>query len=146
MPKWVRRYAHNRSLPILVNLGLFLLAGAVIAGSSTLAGRELEAGHKAAGLALGALALAACAVWVWLVATPRLARLSSALVIHAVLALAGVRPFSGEPNAATILVPTFGYGVIAAMASHVYSRVALRRLRSLARDLEADETGGRRHA
>jgi hypothetical protein len=55
------------------------------------------------------------------------------LVIHAVLALAGVHPFSGEPSAVTILVPTVGYGAIAALASHVYSRVALRRLRSLAR-------------
>ena len=232
MPKWVRRYAHNRTLPVLVNLTLFLLGFAVIGGSSTLAAREGQAGHKAAALAFVAVSLAACALWVWLVATHRLARLSGALssrlygaegtavaaakprgrsradrrwliafglcvtlsvpagfafetafrymvpimaaysvpfllyiwarqggmaapfmllwpgllVIHAVLALAGVHPFSGEPNAVNMLVPTVGYGAIAALASHVYSRVALRRLRSLARGPEADETGGGQHA
>ena len=232
MPKWVRRYAHNRTLPVLVNLGLFLLGFAVIAGSSMLAGREGQAGHKAAALAFCAVSLAACAVWVLLVATRRLGRLSGALsgrlygaegtavaaaepcgrsradrvvpiafgicvalsvaagfafetasrymvpimatylvpfllyiwarqggmaapfmllwpgllVIHAVLALAGVHPFSGEPNAVNMLVPTVGYGAMAALASHVYSRVALRRLRSLARGPEADGTGGGHHA
>lgn len=231
MPKWVRRYAHNRTLPVLANLGLFLLGWAAIAGSSTLANRELQAGHKAAALALGAVSLAACTVWVWLIVTRRLGRLGGALsrrlygaegtavaaakpcgrsradlvvpiafglcvalsvaagfafetasrymlpimatysvpfllyiwarqggmaapfmllwpgllVIHAVLALAGVHPFSGEPNAVMILVPTVGYGAIAALTSHVYSRVALRRLRSLARGPEVDETGGGQH-
>jgi hypothetical protein len=67
------------------------------------------------------------------------------LVIHAVLALAGVHPFRGAPNAVNMLVPTFGYGAIAALASHVYSRVALRRIRSLARP-GGDETGGGQHA
>lgn len=232
MPKWVGRYAHNRTLPVLVNLGLFLLGCAVIAGSSTLAGREGQAGHKAAAFAFGAVSLGASALWVWLVATRRLGRLAVALsgrlygaegtvvaaakpcghsradqvvpivfglcvalsvaagfafetasrymlpimatymvpfllyiwarqggmaapfmllwpgllVIHAVLAFAGVQPFSGEPNVVNILVPTVGYGAIAALASHVYSRVALRRLRSLARGPEADETGGGQHA
>ncbi len=219
MPKWVRRYAHNRTLPVLVNLGLFLLGIAAIGGSSTLAAREGQAGHKAAALVFVAVALAASALWVWLVLTHRVERLSGSLssrlygaegtavaaakprgrsradlvvaiafllcvtlsipagfafetvyrymvpimaaylvpfllyiwarqggmaapfmllwpgllVIHAVLALAGVHPFSGEPSAVNMLVPTFGYGAIAALASHVYSRVALRRLRSLAR-------------
>ena len=68
------------------------------------------------------------------------------LVIHAALGLAGVPPFSDEPNAVNILVPTFGYGAIAALVSHVYSRVALRRLRRLARGPEVDKTGGGRHA
>lgn len=231
MPKWVRRYAHNRTLPVLVNMGLFLLSIAAIGGSSTLAAREGQAGHKAAALAFCAVSLAACALWVWLVATHRLRRLGGALsgrlygaegtavaaakpcgrsradrvvaiafglcltlsiaagfafetafrymvpimatylvpfllyvwarqsgmaapflllwpgllAIHAVLALAGVHPFSGEPNAVNMLVPTVGYGAIAALASHVYSRVALRRLRSLARRPEADETGGGQH-
>jgi hypothetical protein len=66
--------------------------------------------------------------------------------IHAVLVLAGVHPFNGEPNAVNILVPTVGYGAIAALASHLYSRVALRRLRRLARVPEADETRGGKHA
>jgi hypothetical protein len=68
------------------------------------------------------------------------------LLIHAALALAGVHPFSDEPNEVNILVPAFGYGAIAAMVSHVYSRVALRRLRGLASGTEADKTGDRRHA
>ena len=68
------------------------------------------------------------------------------LVVHALLALAGVRPFSAEPGIVTILVPTVGYGAIAALASHMYSRVALRRLRSLAHGPESEKTGGRRHA
>ena len=232
MPKWVRRYAHNRTLPVLVNMGVFLLACAAIGGSSMLAAREGQAGHKAAALALVAVSLAACAVWLWLVVPRHWERVFSALygrlygaegtavaaakpcgrsranrvvviafglcvtlqvlagfafettirymvpimatysipfllymwarrggmaapfmllwpgllVIHAVLALAGVHPFSGEPNAVTILVPTAGYGAIAALASHVYSRVALRKLRSLARGPEADKTGGGQHA
>jgi hypothetical protein len=232
IPKWVRRYAHNRTLPVLVNMGLFLISCAVIAGSSTLANRELQAGHKAAAFAFGAVSLAASALWVWLVATRRLERLGGTLssrlygaegtavaaakpcvrsradlvvpiafglcvalsvaagfafetafryivpimatymvpfllyiwarqggmvapfmllwpgllVIHAVLAFAGVHPFSGEPNAVNMLVPTVGYGAIAALASHVYSRVALSRLRSLARVPETDEKGGGQHA
>lgn len=229
IPKWVRRYAHNRTLPVLALLGLNLLAIAVIGGSSMLAGREGQAGHKAAALALCALSLAACVAWVWLVlvlmrlggvlsdrlyyaegiavaatkpcgrsradrvvpiafglcvtlsvatgfafesairymvpimatysvpfllyiwarqggmAAPFMLLWPGLLLIHAVLALAGVHPFSGEPDAVTILVPTFGYGAIAALASHVYSRVALRRLRGLARSPEADETGGGQH-
>jgi hypothetical protein len=232
IPKWVRLYAHNRTLPVLANLGLFLLACAAIGGSSTLANSELQAGHRAAAWAFGTFSLAASALWVWLVATRRLERLSGALsdrlygaegiavraarpcgrfredlvvaiafglclalhiaagfafetasrymvpimasymvpfllyiwarqggmvapfmllwpgllAIHAVLALAGVHPFSGEPNSVSILVPIVGYGAIAALASHVYSRVALRRLRSLARGPAADKPGGGQHA
>ena len=232
MPKWVRRYAHNRTLPVLTNLGLFLLGWAAIAGSSTLAAREGQAGHKAVALAFGGVSLVACAAWVWLVVTSRLGRLAGALsrrlygaegtavaaakpcgrsradwavpiafglcvaltvaasfafgtmsrymvpiisiysvpfllyiwtrqggmaapfmllwpgllVIHAILALAGVHPFSGEPNAMNMLVPIAGYGAIAALASHVYSRVALHRIRSLARNPEADEKVSGRHA
>jgi hypothetical protein len=231
IPKWVRRYANNRTLPVLSNLSLFLLAFAVIAGTSTLASREGQAGHKVAAYAFVAVALVASALWIWLVATHRLERLSGALsshlygtegtavvaakprgrsradmvvpiafglcltlqvlvgfafettirymvpimaaysipfllyvwarqggraapfmllwpgllVIHATLALAGVHPFSDEPNAVNILVPTIGYGAIATLISHGYSRVALRRLRSLSRGPEADTTGGGRH-
>jgi len=232
MPKWVRSYAHNRTLPVLANLGLYLLAFVAIGGLSMLAAREGQAGHKVAAVALVVVSLAACALWVWLVMTHRSTRLSGALssrlygaegtavaaakprgrsradmvvpiafglcvtlqvlagfvfettirymvpimaaysvpfllytwarqggtaapfmllwpcllVIHAALGLAGVPPFSDEPNAVNILVPTFGYGAIAALVSHVYSRVALRRLRRLARGPEVDKTGGGRHA
>ncbi len=231
MPKWVRRYAHNRTLPVLVNLGLFLFAFVAIGRLSMLAAREGQAGHKVAGVAFVVVSLAACALWVWLVTTHRSTRLSGALssrlygaegtavagakprgrsradmvvpiafglcvtlqilagfafettirhmvpimaaysipfllyiwarqggraapfmllwpgllVIHAALALAGVHPFSDEPNEVNILVPTVGYGAIAALVSHVYSRVALRRLRSLARGPD-DKTGDGWHA
>jgi hypothetical protein len=219
MPKWARRYAHNRTLPVLANLDLNLLALVAIGGLSMLAAREGQAGHKVAAVAFVVVSLAVCAWWVWLVTTHRSTLLSGALssrlygaegtavaaakprgrsrtdlviaiafglcvtlqvlagfafettirymvpimaiysvpfllyiwarqggmaapfmllwpgllVIHAVLALAGVYPFSGEPDAMNMLVPTFGYGAIAALASHLHSRVALRRLRSLAR-------------
>jgi hypothetical protein len=232
MPKWARRYAHNRTLPALALLILNLLACVVIGGSSMLAARKGQAGHKVAAVALLVASLAACALWVWFVTTHRLRRLSGALsrrlyraegtavaaakpgersranrvipiafvvlvmiqvlagfvfettirymlpiiaiymvpfllymwarqggmaapfmllwpgllAIHAVLALAGVRPFSDEPNAMTILVPIFGYGAIAVLLSHIYSRVALRRLRGLARGPEAHNTEGGRHA
>jgi hypothetical protein len=68
------------------------------------------------------------------------------LAIHAVLALAGVHPFSDEPSAATTMVPILVYGAIAALASHAYSRFALRRLRSLARSPEDGQGGGGQHA
>jgi hypothetical protein len=228
VPKWANRYAHNRTLQVMVNMSLYFLAFVAIAGSSKLAGREGQAGHKIAALGWCAVALAAAALWIWLVATHRLGRMSNAitgllysaegtvvaaarayrcshaniviaivfplcvalsvaaclaletayrywlpitaayavpflvyvwarqggmaapfmllwpglLLIHAALALAGVYPFSSEPNALAVLTPTFGYGAVAALASHVYSRVALRRLRSLARGAETDGTGG----
>jgi hypothetical protein len=232
IPKWAGRYAHNRTLPVLLNLGLFLLAAAVILGSSTLASREGQAGHKAAAGTLLVVSLAASAAWVWLVMTRRFGRLSRALsarlygaegtavaaakscgrsrvnrgvalafglciilqilagfafettirymvpimaaylvpfllylwarqggmtapfmllwpglmLIHAALALAGVPPFSDVPNALTVLIPTFGYGAIAALASHAYSRFALRRVRSLAQSSEAGKEEGGQHA
>lgn len=74
-------------------------------------------------------------------AVPFMLLWSGLMVIHAVLALAGVPPFNREPNALTILVPAVGYGVIAALASHVYSRIALSKLRSAARAPESDGTG-----
>jgi len=226
IPKWASRYAHNRALSVLAFLGLNLLAIAGICGSSILAGREGQAGHKAAALALCAMSLAACVAWIWLVlvglrlgralsdrlydaegiaiaatkpggrsrvgrvipfafglcvilsvaagfvfeaasrylvpimaaysvpfllyiwvrqggmAAPFMLLWPGLLAIHAVLAIAGVHPFSGEPSALTILVPTVGYGAIAAVASHLYSRVALRRVRSLARSPEDGKKGG----
>ncbi len=228
LPKLARRYSHNQTLRVLVNLSLFFLAFAVIAGFSSLAGSAGRAGHVAAAIACCAVALAACAVWIWLVATPRLAAWSAAvtdrlcrsqgtvvadagpsgrsraplllalafvlcvilsvaagfasetanrywlpitaaysvpfllyiwakqggmaapfmllwpglLAAHALLALAGVRPFTGEPNGVNVLA-LFAYGAAAALASHVYSRFVLRRLRRLARDPQA---GGGPHA
>ena len=39
----------------------------------------------------------------------------------------------GDAAEKQILIPTIGYGMLAALAAHVYSRYALRRLRQLAR-------------
>lgn len=50
--------------------------------------------------------------------------------VHAVLIMVGA-PISRGPLF-DMLVPTVGYGFVAALAGYVYSRVALRRLRSLA--------------
>jgi len=49
--------------------------------------------------------------------------------IHAVLIVAGA-PISMGPML-DMFVPTFGYGFLAALAAHLYSRIALRRLRHL---------------
>lgn len=45
--KWTRIYAQNRSLPVVVNLGLFVLLYLAIAGSSYLAARTYRDGHMA---------------------------------------------------------------------------------------------------
>jgi hypothetical protein len=50
--------------------------------------------------------------------------------IHAVLIVAGA-PIGVGP-AFDIFVPVVGYGILAALAGHLYSRVALRRLRAIA--------------
>ncbi len=53
--------------------------------------------------------------------------------IHAILDVAGVPiRFWGEMRALDVFVPMIGYGLIAAIAGHIYSRFALRRLRALA--------------
>lgn len=54
--------------------------------------------------------------------------------LHAVLILAGVPIlFSGRWGGLNMLIPTAGYGLLTGMVSHLYSRFALRRLRSMAR-------------
>jgi hypothetical protein len=49
--------------------------------------------------------------------------------VHAVLIVAGVLISRGP--AFDMLVPVFGYGLVAGLSGHIYSRIALRRLRSL---------------
>jgi len=51
---------------------------------------------------------------------------------HAILLALGVIPGLGPML--DMFVPTIGYGLVAALAGHVYSRIALRKLRSLASD------------
>jgi hypothetical protein len=57
--------------------------------------------------------------------------------VHAVLLVTGV-PIGMGPML-DMFVPTVGYGFLAALAGHVYSRFALRRLRNLAAGSEAAE-------
>jgi hypothetical protein len=57
--------------------------------------------------------------------------------VHAVLLVTGV-PIGMGPML-DVFVPTVGYGFLAALAGHVYSRFALRRLRNLAAGSEAAE-------
>jgi hypothetical protein len=65
--------------------------------------------------------------------------------LHALLSLAGVPlPAVPEPMM-NVLIPLVLYGVVAIVASHIYGRFALRRLRSLAHSSEADETGSETH-
>jgi hypothetical protein len=53
--------------------------------------------------------------------------------LHAILLVAGAPIYFPERwEVLNMLVPTVGYGLVAALAGHVYSRVALRRLRALA--------------
>ncbi len=58
--------------------------------------------------------------------------------LHALLIVAGA-PIGLGP-AFDIIVPTFGYGLIAVLAGHIYSRIALRRLRALAATPESRST------
>lgn len=59
--------------------------------------------------------------------------------IHAILLVAGAPiRFSRPWEALNMLLPVAGYGLLAALAGHIYSRVALRRLRALAGSLEAE--------
>ncbi len=52
--------------------------------------------------------------------------------IHAILDVAGVPiRFWGEMHFLDVFVPVIGYGLVAALAGHIYSRFALRRLRRL---------------
>jgi hypothetical protein len=54
--------------------------------------------------------------------------------LHAVLIVAGAPVhFSGRYEVLNMFLPVVGYGVIAGLAGHIYSRIALRRLRALAR-------------
>jgi hypothetical protein len=45
----------------------------------------------------------------------------------------------------SVFVPLTAYSVVAVLASHIYSRFALRKLRRLAHSPAADETGGETH-
>lgn len=53
--------------------------------------------------------------------------------LHAILLAAGAPiHFGGSYEMLNMLVPVAGYGLVAALAGHIYSRIALRRLKALA--------------
>jgi hypothetical protein len=67
---------------------------------------------------------------------------------HAILIVAGAPiVFSSPWDSLNMVVPTIGYGLLAALVGHFYSRVALRRLKSLTQSQiansseEADDGG-----
>ena len=62
--------------------------------------------------------------------------------IHAILLVAGAPiRFEGMYEILNMLVPTAGYGLVAALAGHIYSRFALGRLRAAAAGLEGQGDG-----
>jgi hypothetical protein len=220
IPKWARRYAQNRTLPVLASLLVFAAGYAVFGGLSYLTAWAYKAGERFLAAA-AMLVLSGFAVW-WLwfcfVGGPAIMRricqrlyqreggviagtsqaeehkrlplgvfvflfcvvasiglgflgflpirfmqpISALYVVpfmcylglkmhgtgspfmflwpalygvHAVLIVAGA-PIRLGP-AFDIIVPTVGYGLIAALAGHIYSRIALRRLRALAASPES---------
>ena len=63
--------------------------------------------------------------------------------IHAILLVAGAPIYvDGKLEMLNMLIPVIGYGALAALMSHVYSRFALRRLRELARVPDTSDTSG----
>lgn len=67
--------------------------------------------------------------------------------LHAILLLANIMPsFSGQLQLLNMIVPVFGYGLVAILAGHAYSRFALWQLRRLAQsgldDLPAEDDLG----
>ena len=228
LPKWARRYAQNRTLPVLVLQVMYLVGAGVFGGLSYLGAWAYMHGERLLA-ASSVLVLSAFAAWwlwfgfsgaaklvpritarlygregtvtigqtpegavqrlpslVWflvlfcvfahvglsfwalipmrlmqptsaLYAVPfliylgmRLRQVGSPLMflwpalyaLHAMLLLAGAPIyFGGRYQALNMLIPTVGYGILAALAGHIYSRVALRRLRALAATPETTQEG-----
>jgi len=65
IPKWVRRYAQNRTAPLLIWMVCFILLGVAIGGSSYLAGMAYRSGrHALFGVSLAVLILS-CGATIW---------------------------------------------------------------------------------
>ena len=227
IPTWTRRYAQNRTLPLVVFVGIFVVGFAAFGGLSYLTGWAHVTNQRALAVATMLLLCGLTVWWLWfsfvgapaifLRITERVYRKEGAVSvgpspdpnrgraapavaflfmfcvmasvglgllgvlpirhmqpvsalcvvpllvyigitlrgigspfmwlwptlygIHGVLIMAGVPLyFGGNWQAVNIFVPLIGYGVIAALAAHIYSRSALRRLRTLAQT--PDTTGG----
>ncbi len=62
--------------------------------------------------------------------------------LHAILDVAGVPVrFWSDFHALDVFIPMIAYGLLAALAGHIYSRFALRRLRALAASTETAQEG-----
>ncbi len=75
----------------------------------------------------------------WNTSSPFMVLWPALYAVHAVLIVSGV-PISRGP-VFDMFFPMVGYGSIAALAGHIYSRFALRRLRALAATTETAEQG-----
>lgn len=226
IPDWARRYAQNRTLPILVFFGIFVVGFAAFGGLSYLTAWAYVTGHRVLAAAAMLLLSGFAAWWMWFsfVGGPRIMRRIteslyrgegavsvgpspevnvckaspavgflfmfcvtasvglglmgflpirymqpvSALyiipfwvylgivqrgvgspfmvlwptlyAIHAILLVAGAPIyFGGKWEVLNMFVPVVGYGVLAALAGHIYSRYALRRLRTLATSPETPD-------
>jgi hypothetical protein len=83
-------------------------------------------------------------VGIWLLQRPALGPIillwPALYAIHAILIIAGVSIlFVGRWDSLNMLIPTFGYGFIASLIAHIYSRIQLRRLRCMTRGHLSDE-------
>jgi hypothetical protein len=86
---------------------------------------------------ISALYMVPFLVWLWLMQQPRVSPFllmwPALYAIHAGLLLAGAPiRVEGPWDPLNMLVPTIGYGLVAGLAGHLYSRHALRRLRQAA--------------
>jgi hypothetical protein len=92
-------------------------------------------------------------VGLWFLMRPMVGRLGLLwpllYAIHAVLIVAGAPiVFTGPWNIFNMLIPVAGYGMLAAIVQHIYSRIALRRLKRLTRveptgaEVVAEEVNG----
>lgn len=84
-------------------------------------------------------------VYLWLIlrrsATPFMLLWPGLYGLHAILVAADVPLVARIPTTLAVLGPMMGYGLIAALASFLYGRYALARLRSAAGPEETDEEG-----
>jgi hypothetical protein len=83
-------------------------------------------------------------VGIWLLQRPTLGPIMllwpTLYALHAILIIAGVPIlFVGRWDSLNMLIPTFGYGLIASLIAHIYSRIQLRRLRCITHGNLSDE-------
>jgi hypothetical protein len=83
-------------------------------------------------------------VGIWLLQRPAVGPIMllwpALYALHAILIIAGVPIlFLGRWDSLNMIIPTIGYGLIASLIAHIYSRIQLRRLRCMTRGNLSDE-------